>query len=427
MRFSDDIHSPFLFPIEQRRTPSALAEGGAAVHLHLGAKCGIPHMMKLTAKIKLQPTPEQHDALLKTLETANDACNYASQQAWDTKTFTQFPLHRIVYRKLREQFGLSAQVTIRAIAKVSDAYKLDRRAQRKFKPHGAFPYDNRILSIKTSEQAISIWTLAGRQPMPYLCGERQRQWLVGDRGEADLCYIEGAFYLFVTCKVETPEPADVEEFLGVDTGVKNVATDSDGNNYSSAHLNSLRHRHASLRSKLQKKGTKSAKRLLKKRGRKEKRFAQDVNHCVSKQIVQRAKDTGRGIAIENLKGIRNRVTARKAHRRQLHSWAFSDLHTKIMYKAALIGVKIVVVDPRNTSLTCPICGYTDKRNRPDQSGFSCIQCGCSGHADYIAACNIAGRAVVNQPNVSDVGISPPPLGGLPTAPGTSYRLLVGSS
>ena len=383
--------------------------------------------MKLTAKIKLQPTPEQHDALLNTLERANDACNDASQAAWDTRTFAQFRLHRLVYRELRERFGLSAQVVVRAISRVSDAYKLDRRKRREFRPHGAFPYDNRILSFKPSERTISIWTLAGRQRMGYLCGERQEQWLMGDRGEADLCYSGGVFYLFVTCEVEAPEPADVEGFLGVDTGVKNIATDSDGNNYSSAHLNNLRHRHTRLRSKLQKKGTKSAKRLLKKRARKEKRFAQDVNHAVSKQIVERAKDTERGIAIENLRGIRNRVTARKAHRRQLHSWAFSDLHSKVMYKAALKGVKIVVVDPRNTSLTCPNCGYVDKRNRINQSRFSCIRCGTSGHADYIAACNIASRADVNQPNVSDVGLSPPPSGGLPIAPGTSYRLSVGSS
>lgn len=118
------------------------------------------HIVKLTAKIKLQPTPEQRAALLKTLETANDACNYAGQQAWDARTFAQYPLHRIVYRELRERFGLSAQVTVRAIGKVCDAYKLDSKAQRKFKPHGAFPYDNRILSIKTSERTISIWTLA---------------------------------------------------------------------------------------------------------------------------------------------------------------------------------------------------------------------------------------------------------------------------
>jgi putative transposase len=357
--------------------------------------------MKLTAKIKLQPTPEQHAVLLQTLETANAACNDISQQAWASQTFQQYPLHHLAYHAVRERYGLSAQMAVRAIAKVADAYKLDKKTRRTFKPHGAFPYDSRILSFKNDEQTVSIWTLEGRQHMPYLCGERQREMLEGDRGEADLCYIGGEFYLFVACEVETPEPEDVDGFLGVDTGVANIATDSDGNNYSSAHLNGLRHRHARLRARLQKKGTKSAKRLLKKRRNKEQRFARDVNHRISKQLVERAKDTGRGIAVEDLTGIRDRVTARKAHRRQLHSWAFYDLRAKIEYKAALAGVPVVAVDPRNTSRTCPACSHIDKRNRPSQDTFSCVSCGHSGFADHVAAVNISRRAAVSQPHVSD--------------------------
>ena len=358
------------------------------------------HGVRLTAKIKLQPTPDQRDQLLKTLEAANAACNDISQQGWESQTLTQFSLHELVYYGIRERHPLASQMVVRAIAKVADAYKRDRKTPRTFKPHGAFPYDSRTLSFSPGEQAISIWTLEGRQRMSYLCGERQRALLQGKRGEADLCYMDGEFYLFVACEVATPTPSDAYVFLGVDTGVANIATDSDGNNYSSAHLNGLRHRHARLRSKLQKKNTQSARRLLRKRRRKEHRFAQDVNHSISKHLVQRAEGTGRGIAIEDLNGIRDRVTVRKAHRRPLHSWAFYDLRQKIVYKAALAGVPVVLVDPRNTSRTCPACGCIDKRNRPNQSTFSCVQCGYSGHADHIAACNIAGRAAVNRPHVA---------------------------
>ncbi len=353
--------------------------------------------MKLTAKIKLQPTFAQRDMLLKTLETANAACNAINRQAWDTRIFRQYDLHGLVYHNIRERFGLSAQMTVRAIAKVAQAYQLDHQSSRGFTVHGAFPYDARILSFKTGEQTVSIWTLAGRQCIGYQCGARQHELLAGDRGEADLCLVDGVFYLLVACEVATPELDDIDAYLGVDTGVTNIATDSDGLNYSSAQLNGLRHRQARLRAKLQQKGTKSAKRLLKKRRRKETRFAADVNHCISKQLVQRAKDTGRGIAVEDLTGIRSRVTVRRAHRRQLHSWAFHDLRQKIEYKAKLAGVPIAAVDPRYTSQTCPACGVVDKRNRSDQSTFSCVACGHSGFADHIAACNIARRAAVNQP------------------------------
>jgi putative transposase len=328
----------------------------------------------------------------------------------------------VVYHDTRHRYPLAAQVVVRAVAKVADAYRLDRKARRTFALHGAFPYDGHILSFKPDEQTVSIWMLEGRQRIGYRCGACQRELLEGERGEADLCYLDGAFYLFVACEVETPEPEEVEEFLGVDTGVANIATDGDGTNYSSAHLNGLRHRHARLRAKLQQKGTKASRRLLKRRRRKEARFARDVNHCISKQLVQRAKDTGRGIAIEDLTGIRDRVTVHKAHRRQLHSWAFHDLRQKIEYKARRAGVPVVAVDPRNTSRTCPACGCVDKRNRPEQRVFSCVVCGFSGFADHIAAVNIGRRAAaVNQPNVSDMGVSPLPSGGFPIAPGTSYR------
>jgi putative transposase len=102
--------------------------------------------MKLTAAIQLLPTPQQADALRRTLETANAACNYISQLAWESQTFRQFPLHRLSYQSVRETFHLAAQLAVRCIAKVAHAYKLDRKRQRTFQPHGAVPYDDRILS-----------------------------------------------------------------------------------------------------------------------------------------------------------------------------------------------------------------------------------------------------------------------------------------
>lgn len=361
--------------------------------------------MKLTAQIKLLPSPEQASALRKTLEVANTACNYVSNQAWENKTFRQFPLHKLTYRDVRDMFQLTAQVVVRVISKVADAYKIDRKVKRTFKPHGAIAFDNRILSYKLESKEVSIWTVDGRQRIPFSAGKRQLELLSGQRGESDLCYVKGKFYLFATCDVETPKPVDVEGYLGVDLGVKNIATDSDGNNYSGGQVNGLRNRHSKIRQRLQSKETKSAKRLLKKRSKKEQRFAKQENHRISKELVQRAKDTGRGIALENLQGIRERVTVRKSQRRQHNSWSFFDLRQKIAYKAERAGVPLVLVDPRNTSRTCPKCGCVDKNNRKSQSLFSCInpKCGFSGFADAIAAENIR-RAAVNQPNAGRVEV-----------------------
>ena len=168
-----------------------------------------------------------------------------------------------------------------------------------------------------------------------------------------------------------PEPPQGEpvDFLGVDLGVKNIATDSDGKNDSASHLNSLRYRNLKLRQRLQKKGTKSAKRLLKKRRRKEHRFATDVHHQISKRIVERAKGTGRGIAMEDLTGIREQATVRKSQRRSHHSWAFYQLRQFVTYKALLAGVKLFSLIPNIQVKAVPDADMLAKRIGPHEITF----------------------------------------------------------
>jgi putative transposase len=186
----------------------------------------------------------------------------------------------------------------------------------------------------------------------------------------------------------------------VDLGVANIATDSDGVAYSGKALRATRRRHLALRRRLQAKGTKSAKRLLHKRRRRETRYARDINHCISKTLVGKAQDTGRGIALEDLQGIRDRITVRRAQRADLHSWSFHQLRAFIAYKAVMAGVSVRAVDPRNTSRGCSVCGHIDKRNRPTRDDFRCILCGHAAPADHNAAINIGRRAAVMQPDAA---------------------------
>ena len=358
--------------------------------------------MKLTAVVRLQPSADQYELLLHTLERANAACDYISGAAWEAKVFGRVPVHHLTYHAVRERYALAAQMAVRCVGKVVDSYKLDKRTRRTFKPHGAVPYDGRILTWKLPAQQVSIWTLAGREVIPFVCGDYHRALLNGQRGESDLVYRKGKFFLYTTCEVEADTPIDVEDFLGVDMGVQNIAADSDGAIYSAKHLLNVRHRYRRLRRKLQAKGTKSAKRLLRKRSRREMRFARDVNHCISKALVEKAKDTGRGIAVEELTHIRSRVTVQRRRRDQLHSWAFADLRAKISYKAERAGIPVVAVDPRYTSQECSVCGHTSRSNRPNQATFKCQSCGFVSHADWNAAVNISRRAVVNPPNVGGV-------------------------
>jgi putative transposase len=362
--------------------------------------CAIIKGMKLIAQVKLLPDARQADALRRTLQQANAACQFVSDCAWETRTFRQYDLHHLCYQAIRSKFGLSAQVAVHVISKVADAYKLDRKTKRTFKPTGSIAYDDRILSWQLAKSTVSIWTAEGRLHIPFVCGERQSRLLECRQGETDLLTFRGAYFLSPTCEVQEPEPIDIEGALGVDLGVTNIAVDSDGEVHSSSQVNNVRHRHRRLRAKLQRKGTKSARRQLRQLSGKEARFAVWVNHNVSKRIVAKAEGTKRAIALENLEGIRQRVTARRSQRATLHSWSFLQLRQFVTYKAQRVGVPVVLVDPRNTSRTCPACDHIDKRNRPDQSTFSCVVCGFSGLADHIAAGNIARRAVVNPPNVS---------------------------
>jgi IS605 OrfB family transposase len=164
-------------------------------------------------------------------------------------------------------------------------------------------------------------------------------------------------------------------------------------------LRGLRHRHRRLRRRLQAKGTRSARRLLKVRRRREARFARNTNHAISKRIMAEAQRTSRAIALEDLGGIRGRVTARRPQRATLHAWAFDQLRQFIQYKAQMAGVLVVAVDPRNSSRTCPACGSVAKANRQSQSSFLCCSCGFAGLADAVAATILRerGRAVVMRP------------------------------
>ncbi|HEY8742210.1 MAG TPA: transposase, partial [Chloroflexota bacterium] len=186
--------------------------------------------MKLIAAIKLLPTPEHHAALLVTLERANAAANTISRIAWETGTFRQFGLHKLAYHRLRVESGLSAQVIVRLEAKVSDAYKLDKKRLRTFRTHGSIAYDSRIL--RYLPDAVSIWTVEGRQRVPFVCGERQRALLACQQGESDLVYRDGQWFLHATCEYTEPPEGEPNGYLGVDMGVVNVATDSDGTVYS---------------------------------------------------------------------------------------------------------------------------------------------------------------------------------------------------
>lgn len=263
----------------------------------------------------------------QTLERANTACNAISEIAWKNETFKQYNLHKLAYSQIREQLDLSAQIVVRAIAKVSNAYKLDNKTFRKFKPLGAFPFDDRILTWRTDKQFVTIWTMGGRQKISYVCGERQKRLLESRQGESDLVYHKGKYFLLAVCDVQEPTTQEVKDALGVDFGIVNLATDSDGQTYSGEKIEAHRKRHAERRKALQQVGTRSAHRKLKKIGSKQRRYQSHQNHIISKRLVRAAQRTNRAMAIEELTGIAQRTRVKRTQRARHANWAFSQSRT----------------------------------------------------------------------------------------------------
>lgn len=376
--------------------------------------------MKTVVRVKLRTDATQADALGRTLRTCNEAANHASKICFGQKQrMSAYDLQRIAYQHIKE-LGLSAQPAIRTIKKTVDAYStlranlkagnLGKRGSKRwsratskpvqFRPDAAQPYDDRCLSWQMDTQTISIWTVDGRlKSIPFTGRAEDIDRLAQYRkGETDLVEHQGNFYLVAT--IDEPAPASFEPrgFVGVDLGIVNIATAAHEDRtqvarVSGAAVNRRREQNLKIRARIQKKGTKSGKRYLKRRSGKESRFATDVNHQISKQIVAEAQRTRRGIALEDLKGIRDRARLRKPQRARLHSWAFAQLAAFVTYKAERAGVPVVFVDPAYTSQQCSSCRYIDRKNRRTQDLFACQKCGVSLHADENAAINIATRGV----------------------------------
>ncbi|MEV6654388.1 transposase [Streptomyces sp. NPDC051219] len=370
--------------------------------------------MKVVVQVKLLQSPEVAAALAATLPVCNRAADAVSVVAYERGITSRNELQKLVYARLKAEFGLAAQPAVRTVKKVVDAYATLRaniragnlgpagsrrrsRAESKpivFRSDAAQPYDDRILSWQHDARTVSIWTVAGRiKNVPYT-GHPGRLAMLAKyrRGESDLVHRDGMWFLVATCEVpEAPLNADPVDWIGVDRGIANLATTSDGDNYQGRRLGRYRRWHARKRAELQAKQTRSATRRAKRRAKREARHATHVNHKISKEIVAVAQRTGRGIALEELSGIRDRVRPSRDQRATLSSWPFHQLEEHIRYKARRAGVPVIWVDAHYTSQMCPRCGHTARNNRPTRDAFCCRRCGLAGLADHVAGVNVRNR------------------------------------
>lgn len=348
-----------------------------------------------TLRIKLITDDLQHRALMGTMKEFNVICNEFSELAFEHKEFRKNQLQKIVYHPSREiHKSFSSQLTIRAIDCVCCSYAIKKHPKypNSFKNNSAVVYDDRVISFDKTGDVANIWTIEGRIKIPIIIWNKEL--FQYRKGQTDLKYENGNWYLLVTIDIPESEKIIPKDCIGVDLGIVQIATTSDGDSYSGTIIKQKRKQYASHRQRLQKRETRSSMRRIKTIGRKESRFRKDINHQISKKLVEKAKGTNCALALEELKGINNKVTVRNSSakardwKNERLSWSFYQLRSFIEYKALESGVEVIIVPSPYTSQACSRCGHCDKKNRKNQSSFVCLSCGFATNADYNASLNI---------------------------------------
>jgi putative transposase len=366
----------------------------------------------LTIVCQLNPTAEQIVKLGRVLQGFAEACRYINRTICPSMT-NKNRIQKEIYRAVRQQFGLTANLTVRACARVAANRKVGK--VKEFRATSV-DYDARIFDYREKDQSVSLSTLDGRERIPLVVGNYQIEKLKGKKPtSATLCKRkDGKFYIHIQVKEEVAEPQTGHGVLGVDLGRTDIAHTSEGDHWNGQQLNRRRDHYSKLRAVLQQKasqGTRSSRRrcreLVKRLSGRERRFQLWVNHCISKAIVSRAKATNSAIALEDLTGIRERTHQQprnKTERRRSNSWAFYQLRQFLEYKAIRAGVRVWVVPAAYTSQTCHKCLHIHPdpaQSYRDGKQFRCGHCGWEGDADFNGANVIAYLgAVVNQPGGS---------------------------
>jgi IS605 OrfB family transposase len=352
-----------------------------------------------TIRLLLNPTPEQASAMAETARQFTEAFNAVCAWGWENTERNGVRLHHATYRDLKTRLpalvsDLHCQARVKATESLKSAFTLRLKGRKVGAPRSvACPprLNKHTFKLDWSAGTARLSTTEGRTTVPFSVPAFSEKWAGGKPLTADLIQRDGRWWLHVAVEVPTPKIAATEEVVGVDLGLSRPAVTSNNRFLGQRSWRRVEERNLRLRRCIQAKGTKSAKRHLKKMRRRQARFRRDCDHVLSKQIVA-AVEPGGTVVLEDLKHIRSRAKQRRGGQsRRLHGWSFAQLQTFVRYKAEEAGVTVALVNPAHTSQTCSSCGHVARNNRRSQSAFVCRECGFSLHADLNAARNIAAK------------------------------------
>lgn len=385
--------------------------------------------INLTSKLRIVfQSEDDRKSAFDTLIAYRDACNYVSQYVFNHNfVLRQSELQSALYHELRKQFGLKSQMTQSVFKtviaryktaqtqlrkqRVWDGYKKDnhgkeiphyinkdltflwkpiefKRPQLDLVRNRDYSFKNNVLSVNTINGRIRV-QIHGLLENPYFDGS----WNLGT-GKVVRSGKHWFFHVSASKEVPNFELGRLKHIVGIDRGLRQILTTYDEKGQTrfvnGAFIAKKRNHYAKLRARLQAKGTKSAKRRLRSLSGRESRWMSDVNHQLSKTLVNTyGKHTL--FVLEDLTGVTFDTvhSRRKEHRYEHHSWSFYDLEQKLRYKAHLNESEIVLVDAHYTSQRCPKCGSIDKSNRDKNiHQYVCSNCGYSSNDDRVGAMNI---------------------------------------
>lgn len=359
-------------------------------------------MEHITATVKIQVLPSQSEKILldNTISVYRNACNFVSDYVFCTHDLKQFSLNKALYSNLRELFGLKSQMTQSVFKTVIARYKTVLENRKEWlQPFFRKPeYDlvwNRDYSL--TKDCFSVNTLNGRVKLSYVSKGMLKYFdhTIYKFGTAKLVNKHDKYYLYipVTYDVEESDFSNICNVVGIDRGVNFIVTTYDSKRKSTfVNGRAIKQRllkYSKLREQLQLRKTPSARRKLKAVSQRENRWIRDVNHCVSKALVE-SNPQRTLFVLENLSGFHD-VEYNTCFRSSYNSvsWRFYDFEQKLIYKAKQNQSIVIKVNPFYTSQCCPVCGHIEKNNRDKRSHlFVCRTCGYQSNDDRIGAMNL---------------------------------------
>jgi IS605 OrfB family transposase len=319
----------------------------------------------------------------------SEAFSLSAKWGFENQSWNKVNNHNATYKPTRQSIPELPSSLVQGArdcaCEALKAVKCKKLPERK--PLAAMRYNQRVITVNLIHGIATIASTNGRIKAAFYIPSHYRDYLSWTIKSSTISYDRRnkVFYLHVSLEHSDPEKAKDHVVLGIDRGIVNIAVCSNNTFYNSKMIKNRRARYAYLRKELQSKGTRSAKRKLKRLAGRERRFVADVNHCISKQIVNSEYTV---FALEDLSKIRVQKRRGKEFDRKLNNWSFYQLEQFVGYKAVTLGKHILLVDARYTSQKCSNCGHTYKGNR-EGSAFRCRKCGFQLHADLNASRNIA--------------------------------------